>query len=794
MIKHLKTSLTILLVLLLFSSPIKAYSKTDSDVVLKQNAPNVYAEPKQFRKSTDELKPNKNINLSGLNTLNISGSKQFSEKGLEYIVNSIGNKMPITVIDLREESHGFINGIGVSWENKLNNANKDLTLEEIIKNENQRLNSIPLNKTLTFSNTKTTIIPKKVEDELKLTKSQNLSYLRIPVTDGTIPNEDMVNYFVNFVKTLPKNTWLHFHCKEGLGRTTTFMIMYDIMKNCQSVSLTDIIERQLILGKLSEKNIESFKNPSRLKFLNDFYEKCKKGEYVATSSSLDKVAFNNSSSYIKNTVIPKKLYVISEDKMTKEERVMISTLQGVISNKSENQIYILDPAKPDYNVWLNDLKENYNTDYKYVNNPWTLLDNFKSHLKGYVTYSGFDNPSINNACSIASLKEAIVIDKTLEPKIKKYGISNLIKDCTGTDKHWAFNNLWNKGLNHSTVIQLSPNHTTALRDYAIMSKSLVFYEDSVNDFLLREKVFSAMKGNAKCLGWGPDEHNNVSIASRFGVDIIAADWSNNLSVFSAYPSTPKAQADYKPILNKNTHYVTFIMSDGDNQQWFLGTNFTSKKWYGSSYKDNFSLGWSISPSLYYLAPTVFNKYYKTSSELNYNNNFLVSPSGNGYIYPSKFPITKLDNYTKNLSDYMKQVDQNYVTILDDDSFYKTNLWHQYTKRPNISGLFYLNYKKHDDYKGKIIWSNNKPIVSCRDLLWNGLQDENQLIKTINTRVEKGYTNIKDPNSYTFVYVHVWSKTMDNVQYVINELSKNPKVQVVSPDNFMELIQNNVSKR
>ena len=43
-----------------------------------------------------------------------------------------------------------------------------------------------------------------------------------------------------------------------------------------------------------------------------------------------------------------------------------------------------------------------------------------------------------------------------------------------------------------------------------------------------------------CLGWGPDEHTNVSIASSFGIDTIAADWSYNLSVLSSYPSTNKS--------------------------------------------------------------------------------------------------------------------------------------------------------------------------------------------------------------------------------------------------------------
>ena len=161
------------------------------------------------------------------------------------------------------------------------------------------------------------------------------------------------------------------------------------------------------------------------------------------------------------------------------------------------------------------------------------------------------------------------------------------------------------------------------------------------------------------------------------------------------------------------------------------------------------------------------------------------------MYPSKFPSDKLSNYTKRLNDYMEIVDQHNVLILDDESFYNKTLWDKYTCNPNIDSLLYLNYDINNAYKGKIIWSNDKPIISCRDLLWGGLEDENQLIDNINTRINLGYTKINDPNSYTFVYVHVWSNTMDNVNDVVTKLNKNPKVRIITPDTFVKLITKNV---
>ncbi|MBB6714882.1 GxGYxYP domain-containing protein [Clostridium gasigenes] len=529
-------------------------------------------------------------------------------------------------------------------------------------------------------------------------------------------------------------------------------------------------------GTLSDINL--MKKPSNCNIYSSFFK--------------DDILDSNDS-YIKNSIIPKHLYVISENDMSNEEKTMISTLQGLVATKSDHQIYILSSNEPDYQIWLKDLNDNHNVEYTNIRDPWQLLSKLKNYINGYILYSNLKGPSINNACSLASLEASIVIEESLESKIKSAGVSNLIKDCRDTDKYWAYNNLWNLGLNHSTVIELSPSKYIALRDYSIMSKSLIFYEDDVSDSSLRDTIFKSMDNTSRCLGWGPDEHTNVNIASKFGVDVIASDWSYNLSVLSSYPLATHNQKSNNEIPKEDgVHYITFIMSDGDNQQWFLGSNYSSKSWYGSKSRGNFNLGWSISPSLYYLAPTVFSKYYESASSPKYNDNYVVPPSGNGYMYPSKFPIDKLGNYTKRLNEYMKKVDQKNVLILDDEAFYRKDLWDNYTCHSNINGLFYLNYEKNSTYDGKIIWSNNKPIVSCRDLLWEGLENEEQLINNVNNRINLGYTDIKSPDSYTFVYVHVWSKTMDNVQYVVTKLNENSKVRIVTPDTFMKLIQKNIT--
>lgn len=307
--KSIKNSFLIAISFLFIFTLFSYSPKAMLDVNIKEDSSNTKTLPKNFRKTSD-LSSIENINylnLEGLDTLNISGSEQFTEFNLPLLKENINNDFNIVDIDLREESHGFINGFAISFANSNNSANKGLTYNEVINKENEDLSSIKIGEPLIFYNNNKEIIPKVVQNEEEVTKAKNLSYFRIPVTDGGLPNEDMVNRFVSFVSELPENTWLHFHCKAGIGRTTTFMIMYDIMKNYDNASLDDIIARQVLLANLNPKESIDFFMERRYTFLNDFYNKCKNDKSINTSSnsiiSANNLISTNNSSYIKNSKV-----------------------------------------------------------------------------------------------------------------------------------------------------------------------------------------------------------------------------------------------------------------------------------------------------------------------------------------------------------------------------------------------------------------------------------------------------------------------------------------------------------
>ena len=164
----------------------------------------------------------------------------------------------------------------ISFENDKNNANLGLSSQEVLLKEIEDLNTIELDKFLTFYNDeKNPIIVKSVENESLVVSKNSMGYLRLAITDNMLPNNNEVNNFITFVKNQPKNTHLHFHCKEGIGRTTTFMILYDMMKNYNDIPMEAIINRQIALAKLDEKDSRIFYDKNHTEFFTSFYNYCK---------------------------------------------------------------------------------------------------------------------------------------------------------------------------------------------------------------------------------------------------------------------------------------------------------------------------------------------------------------------------------------------------------------------------------------------------------------------------------------------------------------------------------------
>ena len=186
-----------------------------------------------------------------------SGQPTFSElKNLFYRLKNIApNDKKIYIVDLRQESHGYADEYPVSWYVLKNKANVDKTFSEIERDEIKRLKNLrgKLTEFLPLGNYDTEhfnavkFAPKVTLTEKRAAELAGFNYVRFYAQDMAVPSPEVVDEYLKFIAQIDSDTWLHFHCQAGHGRTTTFLVMYDILQHPDS-ALEDIVQRQYKLG------------------------------------------------------------------------------------------------------------------------------------------------------------------------------------------------------------------------------------------------------------------------------------------------------------------------------------------------------------------------------------------------------------------------------------------------------------------------------------------------------------------------------------------------------------------
>jgi hypothetical protein len=246
---------------------------------------------RNFRTTGDPVKarmPGDLPDLTGLGSLHASGSSEFSTAGLRIMLGKFQG--PVTVFDLRQEDHGFVNGEPVSWYASNNWANVGRSQPDILAEENALLAALKPGGSVTLSDdsakkSANRAAPKKTEGvvsaatEAEMVRAAGACYVRIAVSDHARPTDEAVDRFILAVRALPADGWVHFHCRAGRGRTTTFMALYDMLRNARNASLQAIVDRQSLLagdydllGREKEPGANGGAAADRASFVRTFYD------------------------------------------------------------------------------------------------------------------------------------------------------------------------------------------------------------------------------------------------------------------------------------------------------------------------------------------------------------------------------------------------------------------------------------------------------------------------------------------------------------------------------------------
>jgi len=181
--------------------------------------------------------------LSGSSQIFVSDSKQLISK-----TNS-----NLTILDLREEPHFFIDGLGISYEIYPaersiwyhTTRKRALDIESIILDELTSPIQLYEHKpgdidTLDVKNPHAVPFKEKLSEKSVWEKS-GIKYERATITDGQRPGDLDIDILLRiFNRALQNKSWLHVHCRDGHGRTNTIMVMFHIFLKCRSESLSQI--------------------------------------------------------------------------------------------------------------------------------------------------------------------------------------------------------------------------------------------------------------------------------------------------------------------------------------------------------------------------------------------------------------------------------------------------------------------------------------------------------------------------------------------------------------------------
>lgn len=176
---------------------------------------------------------------SGGVTISISGSSQPDPDAIGKLIAK--EKIGI-FIDLREEIHGFVGStrrtVSLALTNKDNRPSPGVKTGKLLKSEEAALASLRKKGKVAFIGPvnagskpeKIKIIEAETEHEAIEAAGGKARYFRIPITDEMPPKPAAVDKLAEVFKlALSEKRNIHVHCFAGHGRTTTGLVLLDIM-------------------------------------------------------------------------------------------------------------------------------------------------------------------------------------------------------------------------------------------------------------------------------------------------------------------------------------------------------------------------------------------------------------------------------------------------------------------------------------------------------------------------------------------------------------------------------------
>src|SRR6266567_5183785 len=156
--------------------------------------------PRNFRTTDDPLESNRAQKIpvsTGLADLHASGGGEFATDGFKLLLGRTHG--PVTVFDLRQETHIFVNGLPISWFATHDWANVGRTHNEIEADEVARVKSLKpgseiavypgavIKKPGAIPSAPSSVTVERANTERDLVEVNRAAYVRLTITDHARP-------------------------------------------------------------------------------------------------------------------------------------------------------------------------------------------------------------------------------------------------------------------------------------------------------------------------------------------------------------------------------------------------------------------------------------------------------------------------------------------------------------------------------------------------------------------------------------------------------------------------------
>ena len=492
-----------------------------------------------------------------------------------------------------------------------------------------------------------------------------------------------------------------------------------------------------------------------------------------------------------------------------EVRLSIATLAGLV-NRGPARIYVVESDDDEF--WLNEIDPALpRTHAPAVGNELLdyLLELYRDSVGGLVLYDPTLPDTINVATTLAALRSGLVVSPAQAGALQKEPHRlPILADLrahgwrAGLQAYaWACGHLLPE-CSRELVAGLGPGIQSRLRSFLVAHRVFTCWLDArkaycapwrhqLSERSLFKRILAHFPPGAVHLGWFVSEPFGIRLTSRAALLTLASDHCGNLEIWSTLPARSRMAAGDdqaparvpdrhpRPSLNeggwgrKNTTYVSFTISDGDNLQYCQ--HHLLRLWNDPA-RGSVPLGWTISPALQQVMPDLASFYRRTASA---KDEFIAGPSGATYLLPSCLPRAQRAAFLRLTAEYMQAMRLDSLQVLDNSGwfamkFLNPGLQKQFSHQLAVCGLRGIFSGAGSPAPS---WHRRVGIPIYQNL---GLAlNPQRTLRLIRLAAKHGVRFIN-------IYIFAWNITPSDLRNIVEQLGED--FTVVTPGELLSLLQ------